>query len=257
MSPKKARRPFIAGNWKMYKTAAAAEDYVARLKTMLHDDPDVDVALAAPFTTLESAVRAAAGSPIRIAAQNVFWEEEGAFTGEISAGMLRALEVGLVVIGHSERRQYFGETDQTVNRRVKAALAGGLDPIVCVGETLAQREGRRTNRVLRNQISKGLDGLTKKQARRLTIAYEPVWAIGTGRTATPDTAQKAHLFIRGLLEKQFDKTIANSVRILYGGSVKPENAAELMAQPDIDGALVGGASLKPDVFYRIIDFKGD
>ncbi|MBU2548186.1 MAG: triose-phosphate isomerase [Proteobacteria bacterium] len=256
MSPSAKRRPFIAGNWKLFKTAAETVQYIRALKKLMKKGPEVDVALAPPFTALESAVKAASGSTIAIAAQNVFWEEEGAFTGEIAPGMLKALSVGLAIVGHSERRQYFGETDQTVNRRIKAALAAGLDAIVCIGETLEEREGKKTKRVLSSQISKGLAGLTREDGLRLTIAYEPVWAIGTGKTATPDMAQDAHQYIRRQLEKIFDKKVANSVRIQYGGSVKPDNAAELMAQPDIDGALVGGASLKPDVFFKIINFKG-
>ncbi|MDY6851923.1 MAG: triose-phosphate isomerase [Thermodesulfobacteriota bacterium] len=251
------RRIFIAGNWKMHKTPAEAEDFISRLVAMLPRDPGVDVALAPPFPALEASVRAAAGSPVSIAAQNVFWEKEGAFTGEVSVGMLKALGVGLVIIGHSERRQLFGETDETINRRVKAALDGDLAPIVCVGETLDQREAEQTFQVLKTQLISGLAGLDQAAAKRLTIAYEPVWAIGTGRTATPDMARQVHFFLREKLAELFDKRLANNIRILYGGSVKPENTADLMAQPDIDGALVGGASLKAEVFQKIIMFKGE
>jgi triosephosphate isomerase len=249
------RRPLIAGNWKMYKTAAETAAYVQSLKATLPAQPSVDVTIAPAFTALESAVKAAAGSPIKIAAQNVYWEKEGAFTGEISTSMLTSLGVTQVIIGHSERRQYFGETNDTVNQRLKAALAGGLQPIVCIGETLDQREARQTFQVLERQLTEGLSGLTPELTQPIVLAYEPVWAIGTGKTATPEIAQEAHHFIRRQLEKLFNKTVANSLLILYGGSVKPENAAVLMAQEDIDGALVGGASLKPEVFIEIINFK--
>ena len=252
MSAEKARRNLIAGNWKLYKTPSEAAEYVNQLKALLPASLPADVTLAPAFPALASAVAAAAGSPIDIAAQNVFWEAEGAFTGEVSVGMLSDLGVTQVIIGHSERRQYFAETDETVNKRVKAALAGGLKPIVCVGETLDQREAGNTFTVLDQQVSGGLSGLSLEDADRLVLAYEPVWAIGTGKTATPEIAQEAHAFIRGLLEKLFDKGLANRLRILYGGSVKPANAADLLAQPDLDGALVGGASLKPDVFFDII-----
>lgn len=255
MMPDQPRRPFIAGNWKMYKTAEETAEYLHHLKSMLPADPGVDVAVAPPFPALDAAVRAAAGSSIAVAAQNVFWEAEGAFTGEVSVAMLRALKVNLVIIGHSERRQFFGETDETVNRRIQAALAGGLAPIVCIGETFDQREADQTFQVLERQMTVGLGGIDTASARPMTIAYEPVWAIGTGRTATPEIAQEAHAYIRKKLADIFDKTLANSMRILYGGSVKPENAADLMAQPDIDGALVGGASLKADVFEKIINFR--
>ncbi|MBW2060028.1 MAG: triose-phosphate isomerase [Deltaproteobacteria bacterium] len=250
------RRPLIAGNWKMYKTGAEAAAFIEHLKTLLPSDLEVDVAVAPSFAALESALRAAAGSSIMIAAQNVFWEEEGAYTGEVSVPMLKGLGIKLVIIGHSERRQYFGETDETVNQRVRTAMTHGLTPIVCIGETLEQREANQTREILKNQVNKGLAGLDIEAAQRLIIAYEPVWAIGSGRTATPEIAQEAHTVIRGMLEKVFDKDLANSIRILYGGSVKPENATELLIQPDIDGALVGGASLKPDIFFEIINFKG-
>ncbi|MBF0530316.1 MAG: triose-phosphate isomerase [Deltaproteobacteria bacterium] len=255
MSENKTRRLLMAGNWKMYKTADQTVEFIVQLKNSLPPVLAVDVALAPPFPALAAAVSAAAGSPIAIAAQNVFWETEGAYTGEVSVGMLTSLGISLVIIGHSERRQYFGETDETVNRRIKAALAGGLKPIVCIGETLGQREAGHTFQVLETQISKGLAGLSLQEAAALVIAYEPVWAIGTGKTATPEIAQEAHQHIRQVLAGQFDKDLANSLRILYGGSVKPENTAELMGKPDIDGALVGGASLKPDVFLKIINYR--
>ncbi len=257
MTAAKGRRPFIAGNWKMFKTVGETSDFIGEFRKLLPEAPDADVALAPPFPCLETAVRAAAGSPVAIAAQNVFWEAEGAFTGEVSVGMLKSLGVNMVIIGHSERRQYFGETDQTVNRRIKAALSGGLAPILCLGETLEQRESGRTFSVLAAQFSGAMDGVSPADAARITLAYEPVWAIGTGKTATPEMAQEVHAFLRREFEKLFDKSLANDVRILYGGSVKPDNAADLMAQPDIDGALVGGASLKADVFAKILRYKGE
>lgn len=250
------RRLLIAGNWKMYKTGAETVEFIERLKELLSSDSAVDVTLAPSFTSLEAAIQAAQGSSISIAAQNVFWEQEGAFTGEVSATMLKSMGVKQVIIGHSERRQYFGETDETVNRRIKAALSGGLVPIVCVGETLEQREAGQTFKILETQLETGLEGIDSEAARALILAYEPVWAIGTGKTATPEMAQEAHKFIRETLPDRFDKGLVSSLRILYGGSVKPENAAELLTQPDIDGGLVGGASLKPDVFYGIINYIG-
>jgi len=251
-----SRRPFIAGNWKMHKTAGEAAAYIARLKELLPSPLDADVAVAPTFVALPAALAAAQGSPIGIAAQNVFWEKSGAFTGEVSTAMLEDLGVTWVILGHSERRQYFGETDETVGRRLRAVLDGRMGPIVCVGERLEEREAGRTWEVLTAQLAGALDGVSPDEAGRLTLAYEPVWAIGTGRTATPEVAQEAHAFLRQELVKRFDKPIANSIRILYGGSVKPENAAGLLTLPDIDGALVGGASLEAEVFAKIIDFKG-
>ncbi len=248
------RRPLIAGNWKLYKTATETASFIAELKAGLPSDLKVDVALAPPFTALETAVKAASGSPIVIAAQNVFWEKEGAFTAEISTPMLKDIGVQTVIIGHSERRQYFGETNETVNKRLKAALEAEMAPIVCIGETLSEREAERTFAVLEEQLSDGLAGLSEEDAAKLVIAYEPVWAIGTGKTATPEIAQAAHKMIREFFEKTYDKTLANTIRILYGGSVKAQNASELMAQEDIDGALVGGASLKADSFLGIIKY---
>jgi triosephosphate isomerase len=247
------RRIMIAGNWKCYKTAAEAVQFIQAFRAYPLAEKAVDVALAPTFPALDAAVRAAEGSPIRVAAQNVFWEPDGAFTGEVSVAMLKAVGVGMVILGHSERRQYFGETDETVNRRLRAALAGGLEPIFCVGESLAEREASRTLDVIRTQIEGGLAGVDESSADRTILAYEPVWAIGTGRTATPEIAQEVHGFIRSELAKKYNKSLANRIRILYGGSVKPDNAAALMAQPDIDGALVGGASLKADVFWGIVN----
>jgi triosephosphate isomerase len=254
-TPENPRRTFIAGNWKMYKTGAEAAAYITRLKDLLPAPLLVDVAVAPTFTALAAALAAAAGTPIRIAAQNVFWEKAGAFTGEVSASMLEDLGVTWVILGHSERRQYFGETDETVGRRLRAVLAGRLRPIVCVGERLEEREAGRTLEVLTTQLEGALAGVSLGEAARITLAYEPVWAIGTGRTATPEMAQEAHAFLRREVERRFDKPVANSIRILYGGSVKPENAAGLLTLPDIDGALVGGASLEADVFAKIIDFR--
>ena len=249
------RRPVIAGNWKMFKTQAETRAFFDAFKPLVSASKHCDIILAPPFTALAAAVEATRGTAIGIAAQNMHWEKEGAFTGEISARML--VEVGCrgVIIGHSERRQYFGETDETVNRRTKAALEAGLTPIVCVGETLAEREGNLTESVLKRQFEGGLAGLTDADFSRILVAYEPVWAIGTGRTATPETAADAHRHIRGLASARFSSDIASALRILYGGSVKPDNIKALMAQAEIDGALVGGASLDPKSFATIVNFE--
>ena len=246
-----ARKTLIAGNWKMNKTVAEALPLIEALKARAAVMQGVDVAVCPPFTTLAAVAKAVAGTPIRVGAQNVHWEASGAFTGEISAAMLAEIPVTYAIIGHSERRQYFGETDETVNKRLKAALAAGLTPIVCVGELLAQRESGQTEKVVAAQIAKGLAGLSAEQVARTVIAYEPVWAIGTGRTATPPQAQEVHALIRALL-RQAHGSVAESVRILYGGSMKKENARDLLSQPDIDGGLIGGASLKADEFLGII-----
>jgi triosephosphate isomerase len=247
-----ARKTFIAGNWKMNKTVAEAAELLAGLKARVGQIGNVDVAVCPTFTTLASAVDALKGTPIMVGAQNVHWAASGAFTGEVSAAMLKELAVDCVIIGHSERRQYFGETDATVNQRTKAALAVGLLPIVCVGETLAEREAGQTEQVVKIQTEGGLAGLTPEQAAIITIAYEPVWAIGTGKTATPAMAQEVHAFLRGVLAKMFGAETADKIRIQYGGSMKPDNAAELLAQPDIDGGLIGGASLKAEDFLAIV-----
>jgi len=246
-----ARKKLIAGNWKMNKTVAEALPLIEALKAKAAAMKNVDVAVCPPFTTLAAVAKAAAGTPIRVGAQNVHWEASGAYTGEISAAMLAEIPVSYAIIGHSERRQYFGETDETVNKRLKAALAAGLTPIVCVGELLAQRESGQTEKVVTEQIAKGLAGLSTEQLARTVVAYEPVWAIGTGRTATPQQAQEVHALIRQLL-RQAHGAVADSVRILYGGSMKKENARELLGQPDIDGGLIGGASLKAEEFMGII-----
>jgi triosephosphate isomerase len=243
----------LAGNWKMFKTSSQTREFFQDLLKRLTPFPlDREVAFGVPFTSLEAAVQAVRGTPIIIAAQNVHWEPEGAFTGEISAPMIAAAEAGAVIIGHSERRQLFGETGANVNKKVKAVLAAGLRPIVCLGETLAERESGLTFEILAGQLTEALAGLDL--GGTLDLAYEPVWAIGTGRTATPETAQAAHAFIRGWLAEKISPASAEATRLLYGGSVKPDNAAQLMAQPDIDGALVGGASLEPDSFAKIIKY---
>jgi triosephosphate isomerase len=246
------RKIIIAGNWKMNKTSLEAMDLVNLLKRNLLDVTEVDIVVCPPFTALADVRDALCDSNIGLGAQNLYWEDAGAFTGEVSAPMLTALSVQYVIIGHSERRQFFGETDATVNKKIKAALKHQLIPIVCVGEVLAEREAGKTFDVIKTQCHGSLAGLTVQEMEKLVIAYEPVWAIGTGKTATPQQAQEVHKFIRGLLAKMFDEDLAASVRIQYGGSVKPENTKDLMSQPDIDGALVGGASLKEESFVPIV-----
>ena len=248
------RRPVIAGNWKMYKTAAEARAYVAALKPLVANSTHCDIVLGAPFTALAAAVEEARGSAISIAAQNLHWEKEGAFTGEISARMLVEAGCRYVIIGHSERRQFFGETDDIVNKKIKAALDAELLPIVCVGELLAEREAGQTEAVLERQFTGGFAALTGDKFSRIIIAYEPVWAIGTGRTATPEMAAKAHRRIRQLAAARFSSERASALRILYGGSVKPDNIKGLMAQVEIDGALVGGASLDAQSFSSLVNF---
>jgi triosephosphate isomerase len=244
------RKPIIAGNWKMFKTAAETRAFVKAFKPQVESTRDREVVLCAPFTALWALTEELRGSSIGVGAQNAHWEEKGAFTGEISVGMLKEIGVRFVVVGHSERRQYFGETDATVNKRTLAVLAGGLTPITCIGETLQEREAGRTMAVLERQIREGLKGLSNPTG--IVIAYEPVWAIGTGKTATPTQAQEAHAYIRGEFGELYGEAVAAAVRILYGGSVKPDNMATLMKEPDIDGGLVGGASLEPDSFAKIV-----
>jgi len=248
------RMPFIAGNWKMNKTVGEALDLVRALKTSLSGISGVEVAVAPPYTALYTVSKELANSPIRVAAQNVFWEEKGAFTGEISPVMLRDVGCEYVIIGHSERRQVFGETDETVRRRIQAALKHGLKPILCVGETLAEREAEKTFSVIERQIRGGLRDLSRGDLESLVIAYEPVWAIGTGKTATPQQAEDVHRFIREEVERMTSRQFAEGIRIQYGGSVTPENVKGLMGQLNIDGALVGGASLKEETFSRIVRF---
>lgn len=246
------RTPVIAGNWKLFKNSAEAAALVNALIPLIKDANGVEIVVAPVFTVLDRVSKLISGSKIRLSAQDCFWEEEGAFTGEISPKMLLDSGCSHVIIGHSERRQYFGETDETVNKKTKTAIAAGLTAIVCIGETLKEREDGVMNNVLHRQIVKGLDGITGFQ--NVIVAYEPVWAIGTGRTATDEQAQDAHQFIRRVLTEQFGAAVAEATRILYGGSVKPENIKGLMTQPDIDGALVGGASLKADTFAAIVNF---
>ena len=248
------RRPVIAGNWKMYKTGTETRAFFEAFLPLVAASKHCDTVIAPPFTSLPAAVEAVRGTSIGIAAQNMHWEREGAFTGEISAPMLVDVGCTGVIIGHSERRQYFGETDENVHRKTKAALEAGLTPIVCVGETLNEREGNLTDAVLKRQVKDGLCALTPAEFSRILIAYEPVWAIGTGRTATPEIAADAHRHIRNLVATQFTPEQASALRILYGGSVKPDNIKGLMAQDEIDGALVGGASLDPKSFAAIVNY---
>jgi triosephosphate isomerase len=248
----KERKLIIAGNWKMNKTVAEAIDLVRSLKIELGNLKEVDVVICPPFTALGEVSKLVLDSNIRLGAQNMCEQNFGAFTGEICAGMLKEFSVRYVILGHSERRQFRNETDELISKKALAAHAASLKPIVCVGETLAEREGNQMEKVLTTQVRGSLAGLTKEQMVETIIAYEPVWAIGTGKTATTEQAEAAHAFIRGLLIKMFDETVARRVRIQYGGSVKPSNARELMSQPDVDGALVGGASLEPRSFAEII-----
>jgi len=246
-----ARQKFVCGNWKMHKTVAEATALVKALSDGLAGDRRVQVAVAPTFTALQAAGLALAGSPIELAAQNVHWEPQGAFTGEISAAMLADVGVKHGIVGHSERRQLFGETDEGVRKKVGALLQAGIRPILCVGETLAEREAGRTMEVVGRQVRAGLAGLGTEPLAAITVAYEPVWAIGTGKTATTAQAQEVHAAIRAIL-RELGGGVADAIRIQYGGSVKPENAAELMNQPDVDGALVGGAALKANDFLAIV-----
>jgi triosephosphate isomerase len=244
----------MAGNWKMYKTPAETTAFFESFRPLVERSEHCEIVICPPFTNLRAAVDAAQGTRIRVGAQNCYWEKEGAFTGEVSAAMVKASGCSHVIIGHSERRQYFGETDDTVLKRTLAALEAGLIPIVCVGERLEERESNRTNEVLAAQFRGGLSKLQEAQFHKIVIAYEPVWAIGTGKTATPDMAGETHRSIRGHVQSAFGRDAAANVRILYGGSVKPDNVKALMAQPEIDGVLVGGASLKPADFATIVNF---
>lgn len=245
----------MAGNWKMFKTPAETSEFFAAFLPLVAKSAGVDIAIAPPFVDIPAAVAATAGSRVAVGAQNCYWQnKEGAFTGEVTPAMLKAAGASFVIIGHSERRQYFGETDATVLKRTLAALEAGLQPVICVGELLADREAGKTNDVLKAQFDGGIAGLTPEQFAKVVIAYEPVWAIGTGKVATPEIAEDTHKAIRGFVEGKFGKAAADAVRILYGGSVKPDNVKGLMAQPDIDGALVGGAALKPADFAAIANF---
>jgi triosephosphate isomerase (TIM) len=246
------RRPFIAGNWKMTQNRASAVALAEGVAKATAGVEGVDIAVCPPSCYLEVVGRAIAGSKVALGAQNMYHEKEGAFTGEISASMLRDLGCKYVILGHSERRHILGETDAAINKKVHAALAAGLTPIVCVGELLAEREAGRTLDVIRTQFDGSLAGLTAEQLAKLVIAYEPVWAIGTGKVATPQQAEEVHLDLRKLMAERYNQNVAEKVCIQYGGSVKPDNAAILLGQPNIDGALVGGASLKVDQFLGII-----
>ena len=246
------RRRVIAGNWKMYKTVGETRDFFAAFIPLIRELGHCDVVIAPPFTAIAAAVEATKSTAISVAGQNVFWEREGAFTGEISAAMLSDAGCKYAIIGHSERRQFFGETDESVARKTKMALQTGLIPIVCVGESFADREAGRTEQVCKTQFQGGPGALTAEEFSRILIAYEPVWAIGTGRTATPEIAASAHRYIRECVSAKFSPEAASGLRILYGGSVKPDNIKALMAQEELDGALVGGASLDAKSFAAIV-----
>jgi triosephosphate isomerase (TIM) len=243
---------FIAGNWKMFKTVHETSVFVKELRSVVKDVGDVEIVVAPPFTAVHAAAEAARNTNIGVAAQDLYWEREGAFTGEVSAPMIKEAGAEYVIIGHSERRRLFGETDATVNRKIVAAIAAGLIPIVCVGETLEERERNETLAVLDRQIKNGLDTMTADRISNLVIAYEPVWAIGTGRTATAAQAQESHAHIRMRLRQWFGGDAADRCRVIYGGSVKPDNIRELIGEPDVDGALVGGASLDVKSFVEIV-----
>jgi len=245
------RRPVIAANWKMYKTQAETRAFFAAFLPLAAAAGHCDLIVAPPFTALAAAVEAARGSAVAISAQDLYWEKEGAFTGAISARMLVETGCTHTLVGHSERRHIFGESDDQVHRKLRAALAAGLTPILCVGETLAEREAAQTESVLRRQFTSAARGLTPEEFSRILLAYEPVWAIGTGRMATPELASAAHRFLRKLVEEEFSAGHAQTLRILYGGSVKPEKCQSLLAEEEIDGALVGGASLDPAAFAAI------
>jgi len=246
------RTPLVAANWKMYKTVQEAVAFLKDFKGLAGGLDDVDIVVAPPFTAIHAAAETVRGSNLTIAGQDVYWEREGAFTGEVSAGMLKAAGAQYVIVGHSERRTKFGETDAQVNRKVKAAIEAALTPIVCVGETLDEREAEKTLEVLDRQLRHGLEGISPASIGALAIAYEPVWAIGTGKVASTAQAQEAHAHIRNRLRGWFGAEAAAACRVLYGGSVKPANARELLSQPDVDGALVGGASLEVRGFVEIV-----
>lgn len=248
-----SRKVIIAGNWKLNKNIKEAVELVTELRGKCAKINKVDVVVCPVFTALSKVSDVLKGTNIGLGAQDLYWQDSGAFTGEVSAPLLKDTGCQYVIIGHSERRQFFAETNETVNNKTKAALAHGLIPIVCVGENLAEREGGKTFDVVKDHVENSLKGFTAEEMVKIVVAYEPVWAIGTGKTATPAQAQEVHAFIRKLLEKMYNKAVAESVRIQYGGSVKAENAKELIGQPDIDGALVGGASLKADSFMGIVE----
>ena len=247
------RKPFVAGNWKMNMSAADTAAFITAFKARIGPEKNIDIAICPPFPYLVPVFTHLKGSGIKLGAQNMHWEEKGAFTGEVSAAMLKDAGCTYIIIGHSERRQYFGETDRLVNRKIRKAVEKGLRPIVCVGETLEQRESGETDAVVCGQLEGALMDIEGGGLDTVTLAYEPVWAIGTGKTATAEQAQAVHRSIRGWIKERYDKRIADTIRIQYGGSVRPDNAADMVSQPDIDGALVGGASLDADDFAAIIE----
>ena len=249
------RRPILAANWKMHKTITEAIDFVTRLKREVFDLEDVDIVVCPSFTALAEVSEVIIDSNVSLGAQDIFWEEKGAFTGEVAGDQLKDAGCTYVIIGHSERRQYFGETNQTVAKKIKAASRVGLVPIVCIGETLQEREQNKTESVLAKQFQEGFEGISREEFGHVVIAYEPVWAIGTGRNATSQQAQDAHGYVRRLAGEKFGKEAAAGLRIQYGGSVKPNNISDLMAQEDVDGALVGGASLDVDSFVQILKYQ--
>lgn len=250
------RKPLLAGNWKMYKTIGEAVAFAQAFKPLVVAATHCDIVLAPPFTAIRAIAEKLQGSNVAVASQDVAAQSgEGAFTGEISAAMVKDAGARFVIIGHSERRQYDGETDESVNHKLRAALGEGLLPIVCVGESLAERDAGRAEEIVGRQLGEGLKNLTLEEAFRIITAYEPVWAIGTGRTATPETAEQMHSFIRSRLREMFGEAVAEKARLLYGGSVKPDNIAALMQEADIDGALVGGASLEPESFAKIVNYQ--
>jgi len=246
------RKPLIAGNWKMYKTWDEAQKLAKNIKAELNDVNDVDIVVCPPFTALAAVHEIIKDSDIALGAQNMHWENEGAYTGEISPVFLVDLGCKYVILGHSERRQHFRETDEEINRKIKAALAYGLTPILCVGETIYEREKGETENVVERELTNALSGLKYDDIKNIIIAYEPIWAIGTGKTATPEIAEAVHKFIRNFIEKNYSSEVASELRILYGGSIKPDNIRGLMEEPDIDGGLVGGASLKAESFVGIV-----
>jgi triosephosphate isomerase len=251
------RTPFLAGNWKMFKTGAEAVSFIGELKPHLPKLEGRDIALAVPATALAAAAKAAEGTPLIIGAQNLHWEKEGAFTGEISGSMIKAAGATMVVIGHSERRTYFGDDDEKVSKKLEAALSYDLTPVVCLGENLEDRDTGRTLEVLSAQLTGSLSRLKAADAPKMVLAYEPVWAIGTGKSATEGEAQEVHVFLRRKLREQFGDEAGKAVRIIYGGSVKPDNAAAILVQSEIDGLLIGGASLKVDSFVKIVSAPAD
>jgi len=250
-----SRRALIAGNWKMFKTGQEAVATAARLVELTSGIADTDIMIAPTLLSLPLVAKTVEGSNIKVGSQNLYYEDQGAFTGEVSARMVKAAGADYAIIGHSERRQYFMETDDSVCRKIRAAIDGDLIPILCIGETESQKDDKKTFSILDKQISNGLKNFGFSDLTTLVIAYEPVWAIGTGKTATPDQVAEIHGYIRSLIDKSFGKELAMSIRILYGGSVKPENASDLMSLNDVDGALVGGASLEADAFIKIIRYK--